>query len=120
MEKVEISYDKTALVDYINANAITVPILIGPFTHKVIHAELVLVKAQELCGASIEEFQKYINGYQRSLMEKRSEKYDPTYKRDEFLDKVIGLIEYPGVFATYGWEKVGNKPYIYLHKLLDK
>lgn len=120
MEKLSLVYDKQTLLSSIEANAITVPVLLGPYTQKILIAELVLRNIQKACGVTVEEFQKYLNGYQRSRMAERSSTFDDSYERDEFVDKCVSLIEYPGIFKTHGWEEVGNRAYIYLHKLLAK
>ena len=106
---IPLTYDKKALIDFMEAECIHVPILMTPFKHKVIHAEKVLIKINELCNITKEEFQTYINGYNKMVS-----------GRDEFVDKCIKNIEYAGVFKVHGWEEVGNKPYIFLHKVITK
>lgn len=115
MEQKQLTYDKSQLVEVINSNYIEVPVLATSLKHKVILAETFLLKAQEACGLSKKEFQKYINGTARDLS-----KRDNTYRRDEFIDKCIEQIRFPGAFKTFGYEKVEPNPYIYLHLILDK
>ena len=105
-----LTYDKEALIKFINDNIIEVPVLATHLKHKLTLAEPLLIKANELCGISKEQFQEYINGFK-----KRS---SSSYIRDEFMDSIIEHLENQGPFRTHGYEKAGNKYFVFLHKIL--
>lgn len=110
MDKKIINFNQPALEDFIKDNAVSVPILLGPYTERAINAEKVLVKAHELSGSTQAEFQAYINDLSKG-------KHQSEYERNEFVDKCITSIEYPGTFKIHGYEALGNKPYIKFKKL---
>ena len=114
MDKIKLTYDKEKLVAFMEEIHIAVPVLATPYKHKVILVEPFLMKVQELSGLTKEEFQKYLDETGKGWHA------NSIYERDDFIDKCIKQIRYPGVFKTYGYEKVEPNPYIYLHLVLDK
>jgi hypothetical protein len=113
MTKLSISYDKAALIAYMQENSIEVPVLMTPFKLKLILAEKFLIKAQELSGITQAEFQTYISEINERSYARA------TYKGDEFIDKCIKGIQDQGVFRLHGYENVKG-PFIYLHKVIPQ
>ena len=107
-----LQYNKEELIEFFQKNCAEVPILATPFSHKVIIAETALKAINEQCNISQDQFQEYLDGLGDSR--------NSDYERDEFIDNIICSIEYPGIFKTLGWEKIGENPYIFLHKILKK
>ena len=102
--------DTDELKKFIDENQILVPILMTPYQHKVVIAEDVIVKIQKISNLTETEFQEYIN---------EIGKINSVYIRNDIVDNCISNIEYPGMFKVHGYEKIGNRPYIFVHKIYN-